>query len=223
MIDIEDLQFHYADGDFRLDIPRLKVNQGERVAVVGPSGSGKTTLLNLIAGIARPQSGRISTGATDLLALDDGKVRDFRIENIGLVFQEFELLEYLDVLDNVLLPYRINNSLHLDAAVVQRARDLLDSVGIGDKHDRHPEHLSQGEKQRAAVCRALLVKPPLLLADEPTGNLDPMNKDRVLDILLAYASDNGATLVTVTHDRNLLDRFERIVDFEQFLGHGPGH
>jgi putative ABC transport system ATP-binding protein len=193
------------------------------VAVVGPSGSGKTTLLNLIAGIARPQSGRISTGATDLLALDDGKVRDFRIENIGLVFQEFELLEYLDVLDNVLLPYRINNSLRLDTTVVQRARDLLDSVGIGDKHDRHPEHLSQGEKQRAAVCRALLVKPPLLLADEPTGNLDPMNKDRVLDILLAYASDNGATLVTVTHDRNLLDRFERIVDFEQFLGHGPGH
>jgi ABC-type lipoprotein export system ATPase subunit len=223
MIDIEDLQFHYADGDFRLDIPRLKVNRGERVAVVGPSGSGKTTLLNLIAGIARPQSGRISTGATDLLALDDGKVRDFRIENIGLVFQEFELLEYLDVLDNVLLPYRINNSLRLDTTVVQRARDLLDSVGIGDKHDRHPEHLSQGEKQRAAVCRALLVKPPLLLADEPTGNLDPMNKDRVLDILLAYASDNGATLVTVTHDRNLLDRFERIVDFEQFLGHGPGH
>jgi len=223
MIDIEDLQFHYADGDFRLDIPRLRVYQGERVAVVGPSGSGKTTLLNLIAGIARPQSGRISTGATDILALDDGKVRDFRIENIGLVFQEFELLEYLDVLDNVLLPYRINNSLRLDAAVVQRARDLLDSVGIGDKHDRHPEHLSQGEKQRAAVCRALLVKPPLLLADEPTGNLDPLNKDRVLDILLAYASDNGATLVTVTHDRNLLDRFERIVDFEQFLGHGQGH
>jgi len=106
---------------------------------------------------------------------------------------------------------------------VQRARDLLDSVGIGDKHDRHPEHLSQGEKQRAAVCRALLVKPPLLLADEPTGNLDPMNKDRVLDILLAYASDNRATLVTVTHDRNLLDRFERIVDFEQFLGRVQGH
>jgi putative ABC transport system ATP-binding protein len=218
MIEIEDLQFRYADGDFRLDIPRLQVNQGERVAVVGPSGSGKTTLLNLIAGIARPQSGRISTGATDILALDDGKVRDFRIENIGLVFQEFELLEYLDVLDNVLLPYRINNSLRLNAAVVQRARELLQSVGIGDKHDRHPEHLSQGEKQRAAVCRALLVKPPLLLADEPTGNLDPMNKDRVLDILLAYARDNGATLVTVTHDRNLLDRFERIVDFEQFLG-----
>lgn len=223
MIDIEALQFHYADGDFCLDIPRLQVDPGERVAVVGPSGSGKTTLLNLIAGIVRPQSGRISTGATDMLALDDGKIRDFRIENIGLVFQEFELLEYLDVLDNVLLPYRINNSLRLDAAVVQRARDLLDSVGIGDKHDRHPEHLSQGEKQRAAVCRALLVEPPLLLADEPTGNLDPMNKDRVLDILLAYARDNGATLVTVTHDRNLLDRFERIVDFEQFLARTQSH
>ena len=218
MIEIKDLRFQYGEGDFCLDIPHLQVNAGERVAVVGPSGSGKTTLLNLIAGIARPQSGQIITGAIDLSALDDGAIRDFRIETIGLVFQEFELLEYLDVLDNVLLPYRINSSLRLDAAVMQRARELLTSVGIGDMLDRRPDKLSQGEKQRAAVCRALLVKPALLLADEPTGNLDVMNKDRVLDILLDYASDNNATLVTVTHDRDLLDRFERIVDFKQFFG-----
>jgi putative ABC transport system ATP-binding protein len=196
----------------------LHVNDGERVAVVGPSGSGKTTLLNLIAGIARPQSGQIVTGAAELSTLDDAAIRDFRIANIGLVFQEFELLEYLHVLDNVLLPYRINSSLHLDAAVLHRAKELLTSVGIGDKLDRHPDNLSQGEKQRVAVCRALLVKPPLLLADEPTGNLDVMNKDRVLDILLDYATDNDATLVTVTHDRDLFDRFERVIDFKQFFG-----
>ena len=218
MIEIKDLRFQYGAGDFCLDIPHLQVTDGETVAVVGPSGSGKTTLLNLIAGISRPQSGQVVTGATELAALDDRATRDFRIENIGLVFQEFELLDYLDVLDNVLLPYRINRSLRLDAAVLQRARELLTSVGIGDKFDRHPDNLSQGEKQRVAVCRALLVKPALLLADEPTGNLDVMNKDRVLDILLDYAKDNGATLVTVTHDRELFERFERIVDFKQFYG-----
>ena len=218
MIEIKDLRFQYGAGGFCLDIPRLQVADGETVAVVGPSGSGKTTLLNLIAGITRPQSGQVVTGATELAALDDRAIRNFRIENIGLVFQEFELLDYLDVLDNVLLPYRINRSLRLDAVVMQRARELLTSVGMGDKLDRHPDHLSQGEKQRVAVCRALLVKPPLLLADEPTGNLDVMNKDRVLDILLDYARDNGATLVTVTHDRDLFERFERVVDFNQFYG-----
>ena len=218
MIEIKDLRFQYGAGGFCLDIPRLQVADGETVAVVGPSGSGKTTLLNLIAGITRPQSGQVVTGASELTALDDRAIRNFRIENIGLVFQEFELLDYLDVLDNVLLPYRINGSLRLDAAVIQRARELLTSVGIGDMLDRHPDNLSQGEKQRAAVCRALLVKPPLLLADEPTGNLDVMNKDRVLDILLDYARDHNATLVTVTHDRDLFDRFERIVDFKQFFG-----
>ena len=217
MIEINDLRFDYGAGDFCLDIPHLHVDEGERVAVVGPSGSGKTTLLNLIAGIARPQSGQIVTGTADMSALDDAAIRDFRIANIGLVFQEFELLEYLHVLDNVLLPYRINNSLRLNAAVVQRAKELLTSVGIGDKLDRHPDNLSQGEKQRVAVCRALLVKPPLLLADEPTGNLDVMNKGRVLDILLDYARDHSATLVIVTHDRDLFDRFERIIDFKQFF------
>jgi len=218
MIDIQGMLFHYGEGDFRLDVPRLHVNNGERVAVVGPSGSGKTTLLNLIAGIATPQSGNIVTANHNLADLDDGAIRNFRIEHIGLVFQEFELLEYLDVLDNVLLPYRINRSLKLDATVRQRAVDLLDSVGIGDMHDRYPDQLSQGEKQRVAVCRALLVNPPLLLADEPTGNLDPANKGRVLDILLDYATENEATLVTVTHDSNLLSRFERIIDFSEFLG-----
>ena len=218
MIDIQNLLFRYGEGEFRLDIPTLNVAAGERVAVVGPSGSGKTTLLNLIAGIARPQSGDIVTASHNLADLDDGSVRNFRIEHIGLVFQEFELLEYLDVFDNVLLPYRINNSLKLDAAVRQRAVELLESVGIGDLRYRLPDQLSQGERQRVAVCRALLVKPPLLLADEPTGNLDPANKGRVLDILVDYAAANDATLVTVTHDSNLLSRFERVIDFSDFLG-----
>jgi putative ABC transport system ATP-binding protein len=218
MIEITDMHFRYAEGDFRLSVPGLRVEGGERVAVVGPSGSGKTTLLNLIAGITRPQSGNIVTAGHRLVELDDGAVRHFRIRNIGLVFQEFELLEYLDVLDNVLLPYRINSSLNLDTAIRQRAVELLESVGIGDMLVRYPDQLSQGERQRVAVCRALLVNPPLLLADEPTGNLDPANKGRVLDILIDYAAANDATLVTVTHDRDLLGRFGRVIDFREFLG-----
>ena len=218
MIEISDMRFRYDEGEFRLNVPDLRVENGERVAVVGPSGSGKTTLLNLIAGILQPKSGAIVVAGHKLAKLDDGAVRNFRIENIGLVFQEFELLEYLDVLDNVLLPYRINSSLKLTDDVRQRVVDLLESVGIGDMLDRYPDQLSQGERQRVAVCRALLVKPSLLLADEPTGNLDPANKGRVLDILIDYAAANDATLVTVTHDRDLLDRFARVIDFRQFLG-----
>jgi ABC-type lipoprotein export system ATPase subunit len=220
MIDVRDLDFRYPDGDFALRIPQLAVASGSTVAVVGPSGCGKTTLLNLVAGIALPHAGSLTTHDVQVSTLTDRARRDFRIRHIGLVFQEFELLEYLNVLDNILLPYRINSSLELTAAVRERARDLARDVGIEDKLSRHPHKLSQGEKQRVAVCRALLTEPVLLLADEPTGNLDPSNKGRVLDILFDYADRSGATLVTVTHDLDLVDRFSRVVDFRQFHGQG---
>jgi ABC-type lipoprotein export system ATPase subunit len=218
MIELEDLEFRYGEGDFRLRIPELTVERGSRVAVVGPSGSGKTTFLHLVAGIAMPRSGRVVTGGTEVTALDDAARRAFRIRNIGLVFQEFELLEYLSVLDNILLPYRIDPVLRVDAAVRERAARLAERVGIADKLGRFATRLSQGEKQRVAVCRALLVGPELLLADEPTGNLDPANKGRVLDILVDHAEESGATLVLVTHDRDLLGRFQRVIDFSEFHG-----
>jgi putative ABC transport system ATP-binding protein len=221
MIAISDLRFRYSEGGFALYVPELQIVSGERVAVIGPSGSGKTTLLNLIAGIRLPQSGQVVTNRVDLSELTDGRRRDFRIRNIGLVFQEFELLEYLNVLDNILLPYRINNSLKLTGQVRQRTKELAEMMGIGDKLSRNVQKLSQGEKQRAAVCRALLAEPPLVLADEPTGNLDPTNKDRVLDILIEYAESKGSTLVTVTHDHDLLSRFERVIDFKQFYDLEP--
>ena len=136
---------------------------------------------------------------------------------MGLVFQEFELLEYLSVLDNILLPYRITAALELTPGVRNRACRLADDVGIADKLDRHPGRLSQGERQRVAICRALIAEPPLLLADEPTGNLDPGNKGRVLDILFDYSTNNDATLVTVTHDHELIPRFDRVLEFRDFL------
>jgi ABC-type lipoprotein export system ATPase subunit len=219
MIEIRDLQFSYDEGDFLLEIPQLRVAYGETVAIVGPSGSGKTTLLNLIAGTALPRSGQVNTNGCMIAAQQDSARRDFRIANIGMVFQEFELLEYLNVLDNILLPYRINRTLKLGTSVRERAEAIAERVGVGDKLSRYPDQLSQGEKQRISVIRALVVQPPLLLADEPTGNLDPLNKGRVLDILLQYTDDNAATLITVTHDHDILHRFQRVIDFKDFYGH----
>jgi ABC-type lipoprotein export system ATPase subunit len=215
MIHVSDLDFRYPGGDFRLRVSRLDVEGGETVAFVGPSGSGKTTLLNLIAGIATPARGRIEAGGVDVTGLGDRRRREFRVRRVGLVFQEFELLEHLSVLDNLLLPYRISGALRLDDAVRDRARALAERVGIGDKLRRRPGRLSQGERQRAAVCRAVLPGPPLLLADEPTGNLDPVNAGLVLDLLLELAAESGATLLTVTHDHDLLPRFGRVVDMRE--------
>ena len=221
MIRIEDLGFSYGESDFRLRIPLLEVPRATSVAFIGPSGSGKTTLLNLLAGIVLPRSGRIETAEVEVSALGEGERRDFRAARVGLVFQEFELLPYLSVLDNILLPYRVNRSLRLDGEVRERAAFLAGQVGITDKLRRHPDRLSQGERQRVAVCRAVVTEPAVVLADEPTGNLDPANKGKVLDILFEFAKQSGATLATVTHDRDLLERFDRVVDFREFQEGAP--
>ncbi len=216
MVHIEGLRFRYRTSDFALHVPELALARGTSAAFTGPSGSGKTTLLNLIAGIRTPDRGRITVDGVNVEALSDPARREFRIGRLGLVFQEFELIEYLSVLDNILLPYRIGPALRLDSSVRKRAVELAGTVGIDDKLNRYVGRLSHGEKQRVALCRALLTRPGLLLADEPTGSLDPANKMRVLDLLFECAREAGATLVMVTHDHDLLDRFERIVDFRQF-------
>jgi ABC-type lipoprotein export system ATPase subunit len=173
-------------------------------------------LLNLVSGVAIPDKGTITTNGVEVSSLNDSARRDFRIRNIGFIFQEFELLEYLNVLDNILLPYRISGALQLTSATRKRAGELAEQVGISDKLKRYAHHLSQGERQRVAICRALLPDPALILADEPTGNLDPENTDRVLDIVFDYVQSNGTTLVSVTHEQHLLERFGRVVDFAGF-------
>jgi putative ABC transport system ATP-binding protein len=215
MIRIQQLDFRYREGEFHLRIPELTIDAGSKIAVIGPSGTGKTTLLHLLVGIQKPSAGRITVDDVDVTALDEAACRDFRIRKLGLVFQEFELLPYLTVLDNILLPYRIHHVLRLDDAVRARARTLAAEVGIEDKLARHPRKLSQGERQRVAVCRALLTAPQLILADEPTGNLDPENTARVVDILLDQAARSGATLLIATHNHSLLDRFDRVVDLTE--------
>lgn len=216
MIRVDSLEFYYREGEFCLSVPELTVEKTEKVAVIGSSGSGKTTLLNLIAGIVTPIKGTVSVDDLKVNELTDAGRRDFRITSLGFVFQDFELLDYLNVMDNILHPYRITGALTLDKAVRERAGILAQEMGIGDKLKRPANDLSQGEKQRAAICRALLPQPKLILADEATGNLDPDNKTRILDLLFQSVADHDATLLAVTHDHELLKRFDRVVDFQSF-------
>lgn len=216
MIEIEQLRFRYPRSDFLLELESLSIKAGEKVAIVGPSGSGKTTLLNLIAGIAQCDSGKVTVGEKHVETMSDAQRRDFRIANVGLVFQQFELVEYLNVRDNILLPFAINQSLKLDNTIRSTANELAVAVGLGDKLKRRPAQLSQGEQQRVAICRALIIDPKLVLADEPTGNLDPKNKRLILDLIFQQAEQRGQTLIVVTHDVGILEGFDRVIDFEEF-------
>ncbi|MFO1003121.1 MAG: ABC transporter ATP-binding protein [Planctomycetaceae bacterium] len=217
MISIHDLQFAYADGQFSLKIPELQISREKSVVIVGPSGSGKTTLLNLMAGILPILSGRVTVAGTPLHTLIDSERRLFRLRNIGMVFQDFQLIEYLTVLENVLLPCRIHPSVTLTSDLRHRAQDLLHACRLMPLQNRSITKLSQGERQRVAICRALLLSPRIILADEPTGNLDPLNSELIVKMLMDESSRADATLIMVTHDHSLLPHFERVVPFEPFL------
>ncbi|MEZ6060878.1 MAG: ABC transporter ATP-binding protein [Planctomycetaceae bacterium] len=193
MIRIDDLRFQYPHSSFALHVPELQIETGRAVAIVGPSGSGKTTLLNLMAGIRPADSGCLRVGETDVTGLTEGGRRAFRLRHVGLVFQDFELIEYLSVLDNVLLPCRIGNSVALTSQTRERAAALIEQVGLKDHVRKSVTRLSQGERQRVAICRALLPEPCLLLADEPTGNLDPATSDVIMQLLLDQVRSHGAT------------------------------
>jgi putative ABC transport system ATP-binding protein len=218
VIELNEVRFQYpAIGGFGMDIPRLSIPAGECVALVGPSGSGKTTLLGLLAGILTPARGALVINGTDLSALNDSERRRFRIQHIGQVFQAFELLHYLTVVENVMLPHFINASGANVKSVRKRALELLRDVGLDGKADSRPAELSQGEQQRAAVCRAMLNQPALLLADEPTGNLDRANKQNVVDLLLDQAHRNNSTLMMVTHDESLLGSFSTVLEIQSVV------
>jgi len=217
LIRINDIDFRYPSGQFYLTIPNLLITAGEKVAVIGPSGSGKTTLLNLVAGILTPGKGSVSIDNVKISSQNEKTRRDFRISNIGFIFQDFGLLDYLDVRDNILHPYRITGALKLSSDVRKRAHMFAEQMGIADKLNRHPTDLSQGERQRVAICRALLPGPKLILADEATGNLDPKNKVHILELLFENVDNHNATLLAVTHDQELLPHFDNVVNFNDFV------
>jgi len=216
VIEIRNLRFRYGQNAFAFQIPELRIERGEKVAFIDPSGTGKTTLIYLIAGILAPQDGSIRVGDVDLSTRGDQRRRDFRISRIGFVFQEFELLEYLTVRDNILLPYYLNTTLQLDSASHKNADALASSMGLADKLRRYPRTLSHGERQRVAICRALVAAPELLIADEPTGNLDSSTARTILRMLLDEVERRMATLLMVTHNHTLLDSFDRVVNLDTF-------
>ena len=213
MIELSNINFEYKQSDFRLQFDSIKADSKKAVALIGPSGCGKTTLMSLIAGILPSQSGEIAINNTKINNLTDKQRRLFRIQNIGFVFQDFALLEYLNLYENILHPYRINSALTLDVSVKKRANDLAEKVGISKRLKSYPGQTSVGEQQRCAIARALLNQPDVILADEPTGNLDPKNKRAILEILLQYVRDHEATLLVATHDYDLLEYFDDTIDF----------
>jgi putative ABC transport system ATP-binding protein len=179
----------------------LTVDEGEFTAVMGPSGSGKSTLLNMVAGLDRPTSGSVTVAGTDLGRLGEAGLARFRRDRIGFVFQFFHLLPNLTVLENVLIPAQLRSSTSAEA----RGRELLKQLGITDVADRYPARLSGGQQQRAAIARALINEPTLLLADEPTGALDTRSGDQVMELLLQLHLQ-GQTILLVTHDAKLATR-----------------
>ena len=190
----------------------LEIESAEKSAVVGPSGCGKTTLLGLISGILSADSGEILVDGKAVHKLNVRERHAFRLQTIGLVPQRFELLDYLTVMENVLTPFRISSVLTCDRSAEKRARHLLKRVGLSKMADRYPDCLSQGERQRTALCRGLATRPKVILADEPTGNLDPENQEKIVELLLEQAGEIGATVVMVTHEPSLLLHFDRSID-----------
>jgi putative ABC transport system ATP-binding protein len=215
MVEIDDLEFRYESDGFGLRISNLRIAAGETIALVGPSGCGKTTLLNLLAGIVTPGQGTIRIEGRELTLLDDAARRAFRIASVGMVFQEFELLDYLNVEENILLPFFLNSAQRLARKSRSDVAELAESLGLKPLLARSIDRLSHGERQRVAIGRALIANPIMLLADEPTGNLDPSTRDRIVDLLFEHAAARQATLVMATHDHNLIERFDGVLDFSQ--------
>lgn len=199
-------------GTHRVEILRgmdLEVPAGQFVAIMGASGSGKSTLLGLLAGLDTPTSGQILIDGVDITNLNEDALALVRGQKIGFVFQSYQLIPTLTAEENVMLPHELTGG-DLRAGLA-RARELLQSVGLEDRMDHYPVQLSGGEQQRVALARAFMCKPPILMADEPTGNLDSSNGAHVLDLLIALNQREGTTLVLVTHDRALASRADRII------------
>jgi putative ABC transport system ATP-binding protein len=210
MIEISQMTMALAGGGHRITILEdisLSIPDKQCVAIVGPSGSGKSTLLGLMAGLDRPSSGSIKLDGMEITTMAESALARYRREKIGYIFQSFHLIPTLTALENVLIPLELGRT----SSAKSRAQDLLDAVGLKDRYHHYPVQLSGGEQQRVAVARAFACRPPILLADEPTGNLDSGTGQHVIELLFDLHRDYGTTLVLVTHDREVASVVQRVI------------
>ena len=220
MIAVQGLRKSIRNGSRTVDILRgldFEIPAGQFAAIMGSSGSGKSTLLGLLAGLDTPSQGNVSLNGTGISYLPEDKLAQVRGRTIGFVFQSYQLIPTLTALENVLLPHELNADPKDAREGLPRARQLLTSVGLGDRMDHYPVQLSGGEQQRVALARAFILRPPIVLADEPTGNLDTTNGAHVLELLLNLNRTEGTTLVLVTHDPMLADYADRRITLRDGL------
>jgi putative ABC transport system ATP-binding protein len=212
IVEVRGLTKVYGQGDTAvtaLDHVNVTVEQGEFVAVMGPSGCGKSTLLNLVGGLDKPSDGQVLIDGIDIATMSDQTITELRRRRLGFVFQFFNLIPVLTTVENAALPLTLDGVKPADAN--ERARDWLRKVGLGDKLDSRPDQLSGGQQQRVAVARALVTDPALVLADEPTGNLDSKSADEIANLLKQAAEEWGRAIVMVTHDTLIASHARRIV------------
>ena len=193
-----------------LDAVNFTVHAGETLAIVGASGSGKSTLLGILAGLDVPSSGSVNLGGVDMFALDEDGRAKFRKENVGFVFQSFQLLIHLNALENVMLPLELRN----DPQARDKAKKMLERVGLGSRLHHYPKFLSGGEQQRVALARAFVTEPALLFADEPTGSLDAVNGEMIIQLMFDLNKEHHSTLVLVTHDLKIAARCGRVLTMQ---------
>ena len=193
-----------------VQVPAFSMKHNQQIAIKGPSGSGKTTFLHMLAGVLTPDSGQILIDGQSLGAMNESDRDQLRSGTIGYIFQSFNLLNGFSCMENLLLAMSLNGSSNFD-----RARSLLDKVGLGDRKDHLPGQLSIGQQQRVAIARALINRPKLVLADEPTGNLDPSNTDRSLELLCSLCKEWESALILVSHDPRVIGKFEHQIDWEE--------
>lgn len=210
---VEDLVKYYGTGENlvrAVDHTSLEIERGKFTAIVGRSGSGKSTLLHLIGGLDRPDGGKVWIEGKDIFALKDDRLAQFRRKKIGFVFQDFNLIPSLNVWENIVLP------LGLDNRKVKRkdVEEVMAKIGLADKEDAMPNVLSGGQKQRTAIARALVTRPAMILADEPTGNLDSQTELEVMGLLKSCVTDFGQTLVMITHDEMIAQMADRVIEIE---------
>ena len=213
LLELKQIKLHYKNYNTSVEVIKgidLKIHSGEKVAVVGKSGSGKTSLIMLIGGLEKPSSGEIIFDQQSISSFSEDQLADIRKQKIGIVFQSFYLIPNYTALENVSLILEING----DKNAKQQAEELLIQFGLKDRLNHFPTQLSGGEQQRVAIARSMAVKPKIILADEPTGNLDSENSDMISKLLFEYADKNQSSLVLVTHDLKFAEKCDRMIKIE---------